>query len=66
MLAFKGVVPEYPQVPSKETPFDASFTRIHTSQELARLVPAWYLHELPNTVQFMCSYVSARLCSLDL
>ena len=25
LLAFKGVVPEYPQVPTKETPFDASF-----------------------------------------
>jgi len=25
LLAFKGVVPEYPQVPTKETPFDQSF-----------------------------------------
>ena len=25
LLAFKGVVPEYPQVPTKETPFDLSF-----------------------------------------
>ena len=90
LLACKGVVPEYPQVPSKENPFNASFhanTHVPSNaypaaSDVILVFHSLYVRHKTGKVCSCCvlalygaryvlkwthsSYVSARLCSLDL